>query len=56
MMYKVSYEFRAKVTVEVEADSRDAAEKAGRVDAEESACLNLLYYDSTVRLLDKKSE
>jgi hypothetical protein len=56
MRYKVSYEFRAKVTVAVEAESCAAAENAGLPEAEEEARLNLSYYDSTARPLDKKPE
>jgi hypothetical protein len=56
MKYKVSYEFRARVTVEVEADCCADAENKGLEAAEDEARLNLSYYDSTARPLDKKPE
>jgi hypothetical protein len=51
MKYKVSYEFRAKVTLEVEANSKDLAETdyKGLREAEEAAALNLSLESATAR-------
>lgn len=49
MKYKVTYEYRAKVTVDVEANSEKEAEEAGQQEADESINLSLELYDVRVR-------
>lgn len=49
MKYKVTYEYRGKVTVEVEAENEKSAESAGLVEADELINGSLTVYDVTVR-------
>lgn len=47
--YRVTYEYRGRVTVEVEAETEAAAEKAGLAEADEAIPSNLSLYNATVR-------
>ncbi len=52
MKYKVTYEYRGKVTVEVEAESETAAEQAGLEEADESINEALSLYDVVIRQVE----
>lgn len=49
MKFKVTYEYRGEIIVEVEAENADEAEKLGMAEAEESIVENLSLYDVNVR-------
>jgi hypothetical protein len=49
MLYKVTYEYRGKVTIEVEADNEKDAENKGLPDADEAIAGNLQLYDVSVK-------
>lgn len=49
MKYKVTYEYRGTVTVDVEADNEGKAEDAGMQEADEAISRNLSLYDVEVR-------
>ena len=49
MKYRVTYEYRGRVTVVVKAEDAAAAEKKGQPEADEAIHHNLALYDSTVR-------
>ena len=49
MKYKVTYEYRGKVTVEVEADSPEDAQRRGLEEADEAINGSLSVYDWTVK-------
>ena len=52
MKFKVTYEFRAKTVIEVEAKSREAAEKIGEDEAYEECQHNLTLWDAKAREME----
>ncbi len=48
--YKVTYEYRGKVTVEVEAETESDAERDGLKEADDYIGGNLSVYDSKVEI------
>lgn len=51
--YRVTYEYRGRVTIEVNAEDAAAAEKKGQAEADEYIYGNLALYDSTARKIDQ---
>ena len=52
MKYKVTYEYRARVTVEVEADNEKDAVENGLEEADEGINGAINLYDTTVRPME----
>lgn len=51
MKYKVLFEYRGRVTIEVYAESEEVAKKVALSEADEAILYNLEVYDSKVVLL-----